>query len=203
MSCRSEPCPRFGPTSARDAALARCYIGTPPITAKNTRFSTGFTLLEVMVVLVLIGIITSFALLSAGGGPRDRLAEEARRLAALVELHQQEAILRGEHRGIRFARNGYALLNQNQKGDWQPPDTTDTLMIQRQLPEDLALGLWVEGRPADVNTSGGPQVLLLNSGEATEFVAVFGLADAREPDSPLYRVAGDALGRLTVGEVRR
>jgi general secretion pathway protein H len=183
--------------------LARCYIGIPPITAKNTRFSTGFTLLEVMVVLVLIGIITSFALLSAGGGPRDRLAEEARRLAALVELHQQEAILRGEHRGIRFARNGYALLNQNQKGDWQPPDTTDTLMIQRQLPEDLALGLWVEGRPADVNTSGGPQVLLLNSGEATEFVAVFGLADAREPDSPLYRVAGDALGRLTVGEVRR
>ena len=46
-----------------------------------------------MVVMVLIGIITSFAVLSVGGGPRDRLAEEGRRLAALLELHQQEAIL--------------------------------------------------------------------------------------------------------------
>jgi general secretion pathway protein H len=46
-------------------------------------------------------------------------------------------------------------------------------------------------------------VLLLASGEATEFVAVFGLADERGPDAPLYRVAGDALGRLTVGAVER
>ena len=56
-----------------------------------TTLPRGFTLLEIMVVLVLVGIITSFALLSVGGGPRERLAEEARRLAALVELHQQEA----------------------------------------------------------------------------------------------------------------
>ena len=55
----------------------------------------GFTLLEIMVVMVLIGILSSLAVLSIGGGPRDRLAEEGRRLAALVELHQQEAILTG------------------------------------------------------------------------------------------------------------
>jgi general secretion pathway protein H len=45
--------------------------------------------------------------------------------------------------------------------------------------------------------------MLLNSGEATEFVAVFGLADERGPDAPLYRVAGDLLGRLTMGAVAR
>jgi general secretion pathway protein H len=169
-------------------------LATPP---------RGFTLLEVMVVLVLIGIITSFALLSVGGGPKDRLTEEGRRLAALVELHQQEAILRGEHRGIRFTRNGYTILSQGEEGDWRPPATTDTLMTQRQLPEDLALRLWVEGRPVDISASDGPQVLLLNSGEATEFVAVFGLADAREPDPLSYRVAGDAMGRLKVEAVKR
>jgi len=46
-------------------------------------------------------------------------------------------------------------------------------------------------------------VLLLASGEATEFVAAFGLADEQRPNAPLYRVAGDALGRLTVSEVTR
>ncbi len=162
----------------------------------------GFTLLEIMVVLVLIGIITSFALLSVGGGPRERLAEEARRLAALVELHQQEAILSGELRGIQFGRAGYAILSLGEKGEWRPPATADTL-IRHALPEDIALGLWIEGRPADLKTTGKlPQVVLLASGETTEFVAVFGFADDRSPDAPRYRVAGDALGRLTVGEVR-
>lgn len=163
----------------------------------------GFTLLEVMVVLVLVGIITSFALLSVGGGPRDRLAKEARRLAALVELHQQEAILSGELRGIQFSRTGYALLSSSEKGEWQSPAATDTL-IRHELPEDIALNLWVEDQTVDLKTTSKlPQVVLLNSGEITEFVAVFSFADDRSPDAPRFRVAGDALGRLTTGEVIR
>ena len=163
----------------------------------------GFTLLEIMVVLVLIGILSSFALLSVGGGPTERLAEEAQRLAALVQLHQQEAILSGEPRGIRFTGTGYGILRQDERGAWQPPAAADTL-IQHRLPEQIALGLWIEGRPAPLKNPGKPpQVILLASGEATEFVAVFGLAEESGPDAPLHRVAGDALGRLTVSAVRR
>lgn len=163
----------------------------------------GFTLLEIMVVLVLVGIITSFALLSVGGNPRERLAEEARRLAALVELHQQEAILSGETRGIQFARTGYTMLSLSEKGEWHPPAAASSL-IQHGLPEDIALSLWIEDRPVDFKTTGQlPQVVLLASGEATEFVAVFGFADDHSPNAPSYRVAGDALGRLTMAEVTR
>ena len=163
----------------------------------------GFTLLEIMVVLVLVGIITSFALLSVGGGPRTRLAEEARRLAALVELHQQEAILNGETRGIRFSRTGYALLTLGEKGEWQAP-SADKALIQYTLPEEIILSLWVEDRAVDLKVPNKlPQVLLLASGEITEFVAVFGLTEDFSPDAPLYRVAGDALGRLTASEVTR
>ena len=167
-----------------------------------SRPAPGFTLIEIMVVMVLIGIIASFAVLSVGGGPRDRLAEEARRLAALVELHQQEAILSGELRSIRFTRTGYAVLSLNERGEWQPP-TADALLIRHELPADLTLGLWVENRTVDLSAPAWPQVLLQNSGEATEFVAVFGLADNQTPDPPRYRVAGDPLGRLTVSEVKR
>ncbi len=164
------------------------------------RFATGFTLLEVMVVLVLIGIITSFALLSIGGGPRERLAEEAQRLAALVELHQQEAIMSGELRGICFSQTGYTVLNLSENGKWQAPTAADTL-IQHKLPEEITLRLWIEGRPAELRAADEPQVVLLNSGEATEFVAVFGLADGGGLEVPRYRVAGDSLGRLTVSAV--
>ncbi len=163
----------------------------------------GFTLLEVMIVMLLVGIMTGFALLSVGGGPRERLKEEGQRLAALVELHQQEAILRGEVRGIRFTRAGYAILSLNDQGEWRPPAAATTL-LQRELPEDIVLGLWVDDRPVELAAAGRlPQVLLLASGEATEFVAVFGFADDREPNAPLYRVASDALGRLAAGAVER
>jgi len=159
----------------------------------------GFSLLEIMVVMTLIGILASLAVLSIGGGSRNRLAEEGRRLAALVELHQQEAILSGQLRGIQFSRNGYAFLSLDKQGGWRAPDATSAL-IGHQLPEDMVLGLWVEDRPVRLEKADFPQVLLLNSGETTEFAAVFRLADDPSPDAPLYRVASDAMGRLTIGE---
>ncbi len=162
----------------------------------------GFTLLEIMVVMVLMGILSSLAVLSAGGGPQDRLAQEGQRLAALLELQQQEAILTGELRGVQFSRQGYAILALDEQGAWGPPDATDTL-IRHTLPEDLALGLWVDNRPAPLEKSRFPQVLLLNSGEATEFVVVFSRAGDLSLDAPLYRVAGDAMGRLAIGAVTR
>lgn len=169
--------------------------------------SKGFTLLEVMVVMILVGIMTGFALLSIGGGARDRLAEEARRLAALVELHQQEAILNGETRGIRFDRASYALLSLDDQGRWRPPVAATTL-VRRQLPEGLTLGLWIEGRPVTPDSENEPpneqpQVLLLASGEATEFVVIFGFADDAGPNALRQRVAGDTLGRLTMDAVGR
>lgn len=174
-----------------------------PTSATGIWMTRGFTLLEVMVVMILIGIMTGFALLSVGGGPRDRLAEEARRLAALVELHHQEAILNGETRGIRFDRDSYRMLGLDDRGQWRPPAST-TALSERQLPEGLILGLWIEGRPAVTDADDArPQVLLLASGESTEFVAVFGFADETGPDAPRHRVDGDALGRLTVSAASR
>lgn len=170
--------------------------------AAARRASAGFTLLEVMVVLVLIGIITSFAVLSIGGGTGQRLAEEAQRLARLIELHQQEAILSGELRGIRFNPAGYVLFSLNDQGQWQPLNTS-TGLTQQTLPEDMTLELWIEGRRVNLKNASEPQIALLNSGESTEFVAVFSLTSDDQPGAPVQRVSGDSLGRLRVETVNR
>ncbi len=165
--------------------------------------SRGFTLLEILVVLVLVGILSSFALLAAGGGPHERLAEEARRLAALVELQQQEALLSGDLRAIQFDRAGYAILSLGPKGRWEPVAAANSL-TRRALPDGIELKLWVEDRPVDLKaTESLPQVLLLNSGETTAFVAVFSLSEADSANAPWQRVTGDGLGRLTLGEITR
>ena len=98
--------------------------------------AAGFTLLELMVVLVLIGIIFTFAVLSFGG---DDLAEamerEAHRLATLVSLANDEAVLRGEELAMRFTEHGYEFMLLTAAG-WQSREG-DSLLKPHALPPGL------------------------------------------------------------------
>lgn len=158
----------------------------------------GFTLLEVMVVLLLIGILTGFAVLSVRGVSEDeRLAEEARRLAALLEFNHQEAVLGGEERGVHFEENGYTFMILNRTKEWVPVQDSP-LLTRHQLPRDFNIDLWVDGRLVDLGEpSPSPQILLLSSGESTDFKLVLGAEYVRG-----YTVSGDALGNLQLGAVR-
>jgi general secretion pathway protein H len=170
-----------------------------PISAPGTWINggrhNGFTLLEVMVALVLMGIITGMAILAL---PKDRqqerLVTEARRLAASVELNRHEAILLGEPRGVRFTTTGYEFLTLGRDGAWAPPMKSH-LLGQHRLPDDLTLGLRVEDRAVDImdTTAPIPQILVLSSGEATAFAVTLGAENASG-----YTVTGDLVGRLRV-----
>ena len=163
----------------------------------NNREQEGFTLLEILVVLVLIGIITGFAVLSVGRfDAGERLAEEARRLAALVELTRQEVLLRGEQRGILFTETSYSFWGLAAGGGWHPVSDTE-LLSQRTLPSDFKLRLEVEGRPVAFSDTDAPQVLLLSSGESTEFKLVFSAEYV-----PGYVLAGDLTGELDLRPMR-
>ena len=59
---------------------------------------TGFTLIELMVVLVIIGIIMSVMVMSIRTGDiSEHMEIEVNRLHALVSLAQEEAILSSAH----------------------------------------------------------------------------------------------------------
>ena len=150
--------------------------------------SAGFTLLELMVVLVLIGIIFSFAVLSLGGDNiSDLMRQETRRLAVLLELASDEAVLRGEELAVNFTDDGYEFLVLHEEGGWQSPGE-DGLLKAYSLPADIELRLEVEGEPPELNVmaegdeaadgedaddSLTPQVFILSSGEMTPFAATF------------------------------
>jgi len=149
--------------------------------------SAGFTLLELMVVLVLIGIIISFAVLSLGGDKISELMEqETRRLATLLELAADEAVLRGEELAVNFTDDGYEFLLLQEDGGWQSSGE-DGLLKAYKLPGDIELRLEVEGEPPELNAmkvaeqerdgeqddSLEPQVFILSSGEMTPFAATF------------------------------
>jgi general secretion pathway protein H len=167
--------------------------------ALSLRRSSGFTLLELMVVLVLVGIIFSFAMLSLGGDDLAELMEqETRRLGTLLGLVSDEAVLRGEEMAVHFTDTGYEflILNGNQ---WQAPED-DRLLQARSLPADIEIRLEVDGDPPGLTDSSEeeeetltPQVYILSSGEMTPFSATL-----QSPQSNTrYHLTASLLGEVS------
>ena len=94
----------------------------------------GFTLIELMVVLVIVGIATAAISLSARPDPTGLLRQDAARLARLLEIAQGEARVRGtpilwqpSAKGYRFSPQAYrgktdafAADTELRARDWRP-----------------------------------------------------------------------------------
>ncbi len=131
-----------------------------------------------MVVLVLVGIIFTFAMLSFGGDDiAEMMEEETRRLETLIRLAADESVIRGQELAIRFTGEGYEFMELQETG-WQIPGD-DRLLRAYTLPPEVLIRLQLEGdapvfpdQQSDENAV-TPQVFILSSGEVTPFTAVF------------------------------
>jgi len=104
----------------------------------------GFTLLELLAVIVIIGIIISFASLSIGQNSSRIVQDEAERLHGLIQLAGEEAVLQGRELALEFDHDRYRFLELG-KEDWQPVEEDD-LLRERPLPEAVELELFLEVR---------------------------------------------------------
>lgn len=137
----------------------------------------GFSLLELLVVIVIISILFTFTTLAIRGtSPEELIQTEAQRLDRLLQLALEEAILKGQEYGLEFKPDSYRFLLYFENR-WQPLDN-DNLLRQRQLPENMELELEVEQIDVLVEEDSAstdeedeekpdPQVFLLSSGEIT------------------------------------
>jgi len=108
----------------------------------------GFTLLEVLLVVFIIGLMAGFAVLSIDDrASADRLEAEARRLEALLRTASEEAVLYGDELGFSATRDGYRFMRLGQDG-WQVVQGSDNPLRQRKLDQGIDLRL-LEGDPED------------------------------------------------------
>ena len=120
----------------------------------------GFTLVEVMVVMVIIAIlITAVSLSLKGDRVGEALGEEARRLTALLNLAREEAVMRDRDLGLVLADDGYFFVQHDEavSEDASAAEftrlTDDTLFRARTLPPGMVLRFETRQSPERRSTS--------------------------------------------------
>lgn len=73
----------------------------------------GFTLLELLVVLVVVGIMLGVVSVNALQSNHQKLQTDAQRLALLFQLARDEAIVRNRPTAFEASENGYHFLVRN------------------------------------------------------------------------------------------
>ncbi|MHA3840777.1 GspH/FimT family pseudopilin [Sphingomonas aestuarii] len=96
----------------------------------------GFTLVELMVVLVLIGLAASVVMLAARG-PDAAAGDEAARLALRIAGARDRAIVDGRSTRVEFVADGYRFA-QRSGGEWVT--VTDRGLRATTLPSGVTLG---------------------------------------------------------------
>lgn len=176
---------------------------------------SGFTLIEIMVVVIIVGVVASVAFLSLGAVRDDRqLRTEAHRFAALIGVALDEGAMQGREFGVELMTAGYRFVEYDpQTGQWSDVPGDDTLRL-RNLPEDLEFELFLEDKrilldddPATFEDPDEPEersatdvysphLLIYSSGDTNPFE----LHIYRATDDTRLIVTGDALGTVKIDD---
>ncbi|MDC7717094.1 type II secretion system protein [Vogesella sp. DC21W] len=106
----------------------------------------GFTLIEVMVVLLIIGVMATTVSFSLRPDTHRQLEDESYRLARVLEQAVDAAEM-GEALALDWQAGGARWRVADSQGGWQP--SADAFFADHLLPEGLrGDGLLQDGRPA-------------------------------------------------------
>jgi len=177
----------------------------------------GFTLIEIMLVLVLLSVSSMAVIMSLPESSDDQLEEQASRFYQLVQLLNEDALLNGMDYGIYFSqeRQEYRFMTLKSDG-WQPLEKSrffTEVKMEDDITFEMELGgsawadddrlfepgsLFDEEMFADVEEKKKPkppQVMVLSSGEMTPFIVRFLPANERgNVDDKMWLIKVDESG---------
>lgn len=174
--------------------------------------AAGFTLIEIMLVLVLLATSSVAVMMTLPESKEDKAKDEAARFYHLIQLLGEDALLNGYDYGIRVEPNRYQFLELTGK-EWKPVSGSryfTEVKMDEGIRLDVEIGSysWQDkdrlfkpgslfnedlfAEQTDKDKIKPPQVFVMASGEFTPFTLTFE-ADGEEH---YWRVQADEVGLL-------
>jgi general secretion pathway protein H len=183
---------------------------------KSTKLFQGFTLLELMLVIGLMGLAVSYVILNiVGANHEQELEKQAKRFQVIVDMAADVAVLNQIQLGIRIDRkeNRYVFMQFNEDENWEELAEHELFEVHG-LPEIFSLAVQLDDLPwidedslfsdqlfdeelmvSDAQVSIGkeenkppkpPQIWILPSGEITPFSVHFSYEPEFETEDPVH-----------------
>jgi len=177
------------------------------MTSKQQRFSCthqkGFTLIEIMVVMVIIGVMAAMAaVVVSGNKERRQLENEARKLLAILQLAQEESVFQNIEIGVKIDSEGYEFKALDETNmTWV--DLSQDFLKKRRFPEWLDIEFKGEKKeiklPSENTDSKSfrPQLLFLSSGEGTPVTLILKI---KQLPKIQYKLESDGLSAIRLVE---
>jgi general secretion pathway protein H len=167
------------------ASMQKLVIGM-----KNNR---GFTLIELMIVIVILGITFSFAFIAFGDfGEHKRILFSAEQLVSNLRLAQQQAILENSTLGLQINPNSYQILQLQANSQWRPISNKG-IFKTFFFPKNTFITLHTDNHPRP----GTPPIVINASGDLTPFKLIFGSSKEHK----LAILTGSPNGELNLNSV--
>lgn len=115
-------------------------------TSRRARTTRGFTLIEILVVVLILSAVLGMVTLRLTRDDRDLVRDEADRLVLLLQAAREEAILQGGLFAFEMTKEGYRFLRPGEKGKLTPVGDGPLAPHKFQQPR-MEVRLEIEGQP--------------------------------------------------------
>ena len=181
---------------------------------QKRRHLSGFTLLEIMLVIVLLSMTAVMVVPTFPKPSNDAAKLEAERFYQLIQLWNEQSLLKSAVMGVIVERNRYFLM-ELAGNNWKEVNRTKRISTSITMPEEIELEINIEGLNdedqlfsreslfddtmfADVEEKPPepPQLVLMGNGEIFPFALTFS-AD----NKPLWEVTGTDVGEFKLASL--
>ena len=179
---------------------------------------SGFTLMELLVVVVVLGILLGSAVISLNLGDDQRgMQAYGQRMAQRIELARDRAIQNNQEWGLRVSREKYQFVVSDElqrqwipqpqapfKPDEPPQPVVYDLRVQDNGGIELNSGLFAQSQDNDqkvldeTGTQELPDVVFFSSGEASQFSLKVVPQNPAEGSVQGFRLVTDGFGPMAL-----
>jgi len=156
------------------------------VPGKSKASQRGFTLIELLVVLVIVGVTLGLTAISVAPSQAKAMQKDAQRIALLLQLARDEAIVRNRPVAFEAGPDSYRFLVRNDK-TWEPLPQDDML---RERPFDLAPVTLLLDPPT--NVPGNMRIVFGREPVDRPFALILASGDLRAT------IRADGVGHFTV-----